>query len=118
MDGGDLPPPGEGGIERRKRLAAPALSSQDATLIPSRTLFIRPFRIRPSSFVLSSILRNTRGSRSCSSFAMNNWVSSSSREPRARRELRKFLAGSSVLRLLRYCWQPIRLLVAFGREGR
>src|ERR1700732_1235765 len=115
MDGGDLHPAGEGGIERRKRLAAPALSSQDATLIPSRTLFIRPFRIRPSSFVLSSILRNTRGSRQCSSFAMNNWVSSSSREPEHDTGTAQIPCGSSVLCLLRYCWQPIRLLVAFGR---
>jgi hypothetical protein len=86
-------PRGKGALNGERGSQLSALSSQDATLIPSRTLFIRPFRIRPSSFVLSSILRNTRGSRSCSSFAMNNWVSSSSREPRARRELRKFLAG-------------------------
>ena len=77
-------PRGKGALNGARGSQLSALSSQDATLIPSRALFLGPFRIRPSSFVLSSILRNARGSSRCSSFAMNNWVLSSSREPRAR----------------------------------
>ena len=87
-------PRGKGPLNGERGSQLSALSSQDSTLIPSRTLFIRPFRIRPSSFVLSSILRNTRGSRQCSSFAMNNMgFEFEQGTPSTIQELRKFLAG-------------------------
>src|SRR5260370_5890098 len=42
-------PRGKGALNGERGSQLSALSSQDATLIPSRTRVIRPFRIRPSS---------------------------------------------------------------------
>ena len=82
-------PRGKGALNGERGSQLSALSSQDATLIPSRTLLIRPFRIRPSSFVLSS-----EGFEIVQFFCYEQLgFEFEQGTPSTIRELRKFLAG-------------------------
>ena len=87
-------PRGNGALNGERSSQLSALSSQEATLIPSRTLFIRPFRIRPSSFVLSSILREYEGFEIVQFFCYEQLgFEFEQGTPSTIQELRKYLAG-------------------------